>query len=74
MLKDIGVPELLIILLIVVMVFGVGKLPQVAGQLGKSLRAFKQSSSEPDEEEEATAPKRRVVKKAAAKKPAAEEE
>ena len=35
--------ELVLILLIVVLVFGVGKLPQVGGALGKSIRNFKKS-------------------------------
>lgn len=38
---DIGVPELLIVLVIVVMLFGVGKLPEVFGSLGKGVREFR---------------------------------
>ncbi len=38
-----GVPELLIILLIVVLIFGAGKLPQIGGALGKSIKNFKRS-------------------------------
>ena len=37
----IGPLELIIILVIVLVVFGVGRLPQVGGAIGKSLRAFK---------------------------------
>jgi len=37
-----GVPELVIILVIVVILFGVGKLPKVLGQMGKGVRAFKE--------------------------------
>jgi sec-independent protein translocase protein TatA len=48
-LKDIGGPELIIILLIVVMIFGVGKLPQVAASIGKSLKAFKEGQSGDEE-------------------------
>ncbi len=36
-----GIPELLIILVILVIVFGLGKLPKAAGQLGKGMRNFK---------------------------------
>lgn len=47
----IGVPELLLILLIVVLVFGVGKLPEVGSALGKAIRGFRDASSgEPDKE------------------------
>lgn len=42
----VGLPELLIVLLIVVMVFGVGKLPEVGAALGKSIREFRSASSE----------------------------
>lgn len=37
----IDLPELLIILVIVLLIFGVGRISQVAGELGKGIRAFK---------------------------------
>jgi sec-independent protein translocase protein TatA len=40
-LGPIGLPELLIILVIVILIFGVGKLPEVGGALGKGIREFK---------------------------------
>lgn len=40
-----GVPELLLILLIVVLIFGAGKLPEVGSALGKAIREFRQASS-----------------------------
>ena len=40
-----GVPELLIILVIVLLIFGAGKLPQIGDALGKSIRNFKKSAS-----------------------------
>ena len=43
-------PELMIILVVVVMLFGLGKLPQVAKQLGSGLRDFKKSLNEEDED------------------------
>lgn len=43
----IGVPELLILLLIVVFVFGVGKLPDVGKALGKGIKEFRQNVAEP---------------------------
>ncbi len=41
-----GLPELLIIFAIILLVFGAGKLPQVMGQLGKGVNAFKDGASE----------------------------
>jgi len=38
---DIGMPELLIILVIIVLLFGVGRIGKVAGELGKGIRAFR---------------------------------
>lgn len=40
----IGAPELAIILVIVVIIFGVGKLPEIGGALGKGIREFKSES------------------------------
>lgn len=45
----IGTPELVIILLIVMMVFGVGKLPEIGGAIGKGLREFRQAQVGPGE-------------------------
>jgi sec-independent protein translocase protein TatA len=45
----IGMPELLIILVIVVIIFGAGKLPEIGGALGRSIRNFKKSVREPNE-------------------------
>ena len=44
MLPQIGMPELLVLLVIVMFVFGVGRLPEVGGALGKAIREFRQSS------------------------------
>jgi len=46
-----GVPELIILLVIIIIVFGVGRLPEVGGAIGKSLREFRRASSGLDEEE-----------------------
>ena len=43
-----GVPELLIIAFIVVLVFGVGRLPEVGGALGKGIREFRKSANDDD--------------------------
>ncbi|MEJ2709980.1 MAG: twin-arginine translocase TatA/TatE family subunit [Anaerolineales bacterium] len=39
---DIGPSELLIILFIVVLLFGVGRISKVAGELGSGIRAFRE--------------------------------
>lgn len=41
-----GVPELAIILVIIVIIFGVGKLPEIGGALGKGIKEFKTESSD----------------------------
>ena len=45
-----GTTELIIILVLVMIIFGAGKLPQVGGALGKGLRNFKDGVKEGDEE------------------------
>ena len=47
-----GTQELIIILVLVLIIFGAGKLPQVGGALGKGMRNFKKGMSEEDEEKE----------------------
>lgn len=47
-----GTTELIIILVLVMIIFGAGKLPQVGGALGKSLRNFKDGVKEGDEKAE----------------------
>lgn len=49
----IGPWEIALILVIILIVFGVGKLPQVGGALGKGIRAFKKSQRGEDDEGEA---------------------
>ena len=43
-----GFPELLVILVIVLVVFGVGKLPEIGSGLGKGIQNFKKATSEID--------------------------
>ena len=47
-----GTTELIIILVLVLVIFGAGKLPQVGGALGKGLRNFKEGVKDIDEEEQ----------------------
>ncbi len=45
----IGMGELLIILVIILIIFGVGKLPEIGSALGKGIRNFKKSMNENSE-------------------------
>jgi sec-independent protein translocase protein TatA len=44
-----GMPELIIIMVIVLLIFGAGKLPEIGGAIGKGIKGFKKSMKEPDE-------------------------
>ena len=46
-----GMPELVIILVIALVIFGVGKLPQVGEGVGKAIRGFRREMSEREEPE-----------------------
>ena len=48
MLGNIGTTELILVLLIVLIIFGVGKLPQIGGALGSAIRDFRKAQSEID--------------------------
>ena len=45
-----GMQELIIILIIIMIVFGAGKLPQIGSGIGKGIHNFKKSVREPSEE------------------------
>ena len=45
----IGMQELLLILVVVLLIFGANKLPEIGGGLGRAIRNFRRASSEPDE-------------------------
>ena len=45
----IGFPELIIILVIVLIIFGANKLPEIGAGMGKAIKNFKKATSEPDE-------------------------
>ena len=54
---NIGMPELILILVIALVVFGPGKLPDIGKALGKGIQEFKRASSEVVQEEKIEAVK-----------------
>jgi sec-independent protein translocase protein TatA len=49
MIPKFGPVELILILVIVTMLFGVGKLPEVFGSVGRGIREFRKNSTDPQE-------------------------
>ncbi len=47
----IGFPELMIILVIIMIIFGAGKLPEIGSAFGRSIKNFKTSMKEAEQEE-----------------------
>jgi sec-independent protein translocase protein TatA len=56
LMMGLGWQELVIVLVIVMIIFGAGKLPEVAKSLGQGVKEFKQESSAPDSLAAASAP------------------
>ena len=50
MFQNFGVPQVLIILVVVMILFGVGKLPQVGRGMGQAINEFKKAVDSKDEE------------------------
>lgn len=53
-LGPLGLPELAIIAFIVVLVFGVGRLPEVGGAVGKGIREFRKATKDDEHADAAT--------------------
>lgn len=51
---SLGPTELIIILVIVIVLFGVGRIGRIAGELGSGIRAFREGLQEDDKEGEKT--------------------
>lgn len=45
----VGPTQILLVLLLVLVIFGAKKLPEIGGGLGKAIRNFRKASTEPDE-------------------------
>jgi len=56
MLRGIGMPELIIILVIVILIFGASRLTDIGGALGQGIKEFRSSVRSEDEEEEEAKP------------------
>ncbi len=52
-----GFPEMMVILVIVIMLFGVGKLPKVLSQMGKGVKAFKDGMNTGDDDDDFSRPR-----------------
>ena len=52
MIGGIGMPELIIILVIILIIFGAGKLPEIGSGIGKGIKNFKKATKEPIENKE----------------------
>ena len=57
--------EIVLILVVILIIFGVGKLPQVGGAIGKGLRAFRQGQRGEEDEGEESEARRKATKKVA---------
>lgn len=53
MLRNVGPLELIILLVIVAMIFGVGRIAELGGALGRSISEFRKEVGKPDKEKEA---------------------
>ncbi|MBN2005917.1 MAG: twin-arginine translocase TatA/TatE family subunit [Anaerolineae bacterium] len=59
MFRHIGLPELLIILIVVVLLFGPGRIARIGSELGKSIRGFRDGlgSEKKEKDDESTSDK-----------------
>ncbi len=63
MFGSLGPTELIIILIIVILLFGVGRIGRIAGELGSGIRAFRDGLKGDESEEETETEKKEAEKK-----------
>ncbi len=61
-----SLPQILLIILVIILLFGAGRIPRVMGDMAKGIKSFRQGLTDSDETEEA--PKQVTAKKKTAKK------
>ena len=59
---NLGPTELIIILVIVIVLFGVGRISKIAGELGSGIRAFKEGLQGKEERQKEELPKQDELK------------
>ena len=57
MFGKLGLPELILIVVIVLIIFGAGRLPEVGGAIGRGIRAFREGQRGDGEDKKETKPK-----------------
>ena len=63
MFGSIGMPELIIILVIALIFFGPGKLPELGNTIGKAIRGFKKAMEEPEKKPDGAADTQKISDK-----------
>lgn len=58
-----GMPEMIVILVVALIIFGPGKLPDLGSSIGKAIRGFKKSMEEPEKESEDISAANKIVDK-----------
>jgi sec-independent protein translocase protein TatA len=64
MFGSLGAPELLIILAVVILIFGVGRISGLGRELGSSIKEFRKAVKDPDKDENDSPPAQVVVAQA----------
>jgi sec-independent protein translocase protein TatA len=58
MIGGLGMPELIIILVIILIIFGAGKLPEIGAGLGKGIKNFKKATTDAKVEDKKDEPEK----------------